>query len=721
MKKLALFSGAIFLVVLSALGQGKLYSVKDITSNYDLYPEYYRIIHEMAQLQWVEGDDAYTYTKSNVLYNGKLKGKDKELMNIEDLNKILEKSGMETVKRFPRVNWIDPLNFYYITRQGQIILLDMKGKTAIVKNCCHATSENSDIDENTFSVAYTSGNNLYIATGSGDSLAVTSESDKGIVSGQYVSRREFGIEKGTFWSPKGTYLAFYQKDESKVSDYPIINIYARVATNEAVKYPMAGMTSEKVSVGIFNPKSRETVWLKTGKPIDQYLTNITWGPHEEFIYIAVLNREQNHMKLNKYNVATGELVKTLFEEKNKKYVEPMTGMYFFKTNPNEFLWLSERSGFKHIYQYNTDGEMINKVTDGQFDVLEFVGFDATEKNVIYLAVDEEYPLQHHIYSTNLETMEVVKLSTADGTHSAELSSNRNYLLDFYSSSKIAHEIALIDINGMPIKKVYNNYDPTSEYSLGEISVGAVNAKDGTPLYYRLIKPVDFDPSKKYPVLVYLYGGPHAQMITNSWRYGVNPFLEYFAQHGYVVFTLDNRGSDNRGLKFEQAVFDHLGTVETSDQMKGIEYLKSKPFVDPDKIGIHGWSFGGFMTTALMLREPETFKVGIAGAPVIDWSMYEVMYGERYMDTPEENPDGYKNSNLLNDVDQLQGKLMLIHGTSDETVVWQHTLKFLDACINKGVQVDYFVYPGQKHGVRGLGRTHLNQKMINYFDEYLKGK
>ena len=262
-------------------------------------------------------------------------------------------------------------------------------------------------------------------------------------------------------------------------------------------------------------------------------------------------------------------------------------------------------------------------------------------------------------------------------------------------------------------------NPLKDYNLGETEIIELKADDNTPLFAYLIKPSDFDPNKKYPAIVYVYGGPHAQLVTDSWLAGAGLFLNYMAQQGYVIFTLDNRGSANRGKKFEQAIFRNVGTVELADQMKGVEYLKTLPYVDTEKIGVDGWSYGGFMSISLMLKHPDVFKVGCAGGPVIDWKYYEVMYGERYMDTPQDNPKGYKNASLLNQVDNLKGKLLIIHGTSDPVVVWQHSQAFLKTAIEKGKQLDYFIYPGHEHNVSGIDRAHLYKKIQTYFDDYLK--
>ena len=251
-------------------------------------------------------------------------------------------------------------------------------------------------------------------------------------------------------------------------------------------------------------------------------------------------------------------------------------------------------------------------------------------------------------------------------------------------------------------------------------MGTIKAEDGvTDLYYRLIKPVDFDPAKKYPTVVYVYGGPHAQVVNNTWLGGARGWEIYMASKGYVMFSVDNRGSENRGLNFEQVTFRQLGVTEAKDQIKGVEFLKSLSFVDANRIGVHGWSFGGFMTTNLMLRYPDVFKVGVAGGPVIDWSYYEVMYGERYMDTPESNPEGYKESNMRLKAGNLKGHLLVIHGGVDPTCVPQHTYSFMKACVEAGKYPDLFIYPGHEHGVVGKDRVHLSNKMTQYFDEFLK--
>jgi dipeptidyl-peptidase 4 len=715
--KLRILSFLFIILGTSLFAQDKQLTLKDLT-NTSLYPEYQQILVDMQQLQWMKTADEYSYVKNNILYTGTVKGKtDKEFLTLVDLNKEMVKKSLKELKKFPTITWISEVSFRFVF-EDQLLAFDTKKNEVFVVCKSNAAAEHTDIEPKNFMMAYTKDNNLYIYKDPEGEVAVTNEKDKNIVCGQAVHRNEFAINKGTFWSPKSNYLAFYRMDQTMVSDYPIINYDEREAKDEPIKYPMAGMTSHQVTLGVYDVNSKSTLFLQTGRNMDHYLTNICWSPDEKYIFISLLNRDQNELQLNQYDIRNGELVKTLFEEKNSKYVEPENPLYFFKTNPDRFLWFSKRDGYKHLYLYNMKGELIEQITKGDFDVIEFLGFDEKEENIFYRAVDENFPMQKQLYSINISTKEVVKISAGEGVHNGLLNDKAKFLMDMYSSPAIPREINIIDANGIVLKNIYRGVNPLAGYKLGEVVVNSVKADDGSDLYYRMIKPANFNPDKKYPVIVYVYGGPHLQLIENSWLWDASLWQMYMAQEGYVVFTIDNHGTPYRGLKFEQAVFRNLGDVEIADQMKGISFLKTLHYVDSTRIGVHGWSYGGFMTVSLILKQPETFKVAVAGAPVIDWKYYEVMYGERYMDTPESNPEGYKKASLLNYVKNLKGKLLIINGTSDDTVVMQNSIEFLNECIKNGIQLDYFVYPGQKHSVRGVGREHLNQMITNYFKNNL---
>ena len=507
-------------------------------------------------------------------------------------------------------------------------------------------------------------------------------------------------------------------DQTMVNDYPIIDWSVVPAVNKNIKYPMAGSKSHHVTLGIYDIKTNKTTFVKTEGDAEQYLTVITWNPDSKSIFIGVLNRDQNDLQMNQYDAASGNFVKTIFEEKSDKYVEPQHPLTFFPNSTTDFIWQSERSGFNHLFHYNIDKGLIAQITKGNWLVTELLGFNEKKKEIFYTST-QETPLERHLYKVNWNTFKTEKLTNQAGMHTGILSKDGNHLYDSYSNANTPRIVNVINTNTLKSKNLITSENTLKNYQRPEIKNVTLSADDGTPLYGKLILPTDFDASKKYPVIVYLYNGPHLQLITNSFPASGNLWYEYMAQRGYIVFTMDGRGSSNRGQKFEQAVFRHLGETEMKDQLKGVAYLKSLPYVNADKMGIHGWSFGGFMTTSFMLKHPDVFKVGVAGGPVIDWNMYEIMYTERYMDSPQNNPEGYKQANLLDKVQNLKGHLLMIHGAQDNVVVWQHSIKFLKAAVDNGVQLDYFVYPGHEHNVLGKDRVHLMQKVTDYFDEYLK--
>jgi dipeptidyl-peptidase-4 len=481
---------------------------------------------------------------------------------------------------------------------------------------------------------------------------------------------------------------------------------------------MAGDASHQVTLGVYNPVTKQTVFMKTGEPKDHYLTCVTWSPDQQSIYIAILNREQNHLWLNQYDAATGAFVKKLLEETSDKYVHPTHPLTFVPGRNDQFIWQSERDGYDHLYLYDTSGTLIRQLTKGNWVVNELKKYNDKTKEFIYTS-SAVSPLEKHIYAVNINTGVSRKLTNASGWHDALASKDGSYIADVYSSGTNPYTMQLKEVKGNWTSTLLQAADPLKDFKRPQVRNIQLAADDSTLLYGKLILPTDFDSTKKYPVIVYLYNGPNVQIIKNTFPASDNLWYEYMAQKGFIVFTMDGRGSWNRGLAFEQATFRNLGKVEMDDQLRGVDYLKSLSYVDANRMGVHGWSFGGFMTTSLMLRHPGVFKAAVAGGPVIDWRMYEVMYTERYMDTPQENPKGYDSTNLINYVKNLKGKLLLIHGTSDDVVVWQHTIKFLKACVDNGVQVDYFVYPGHLHNVYGKDRTHLMQKISDYFIEKLK--
>ncbi|MFM9056120.1 MAG: prolyl oligopeptidase family serine peptidase, partial [Bacteroidota bacterium] len=507
---------------------------------------------------------------------------------------------------------------------------------------------------------------------------------------------------------------------SMETDYPMIDFSARPADHEPIKYPFAGDSSHQVSIGVYDLVSGKTVYLQTGLPADQYLTNMAWSPDAQSVYVAVLNRGQDHMKLNRYSATTGVYERTLFEERDPMYTEPLHPMEFLPGDPSKFVWQSRRDGWNHLYLYDTSGKLIRQLTKGEWEVTDFNGFDGKGKTAFFHSTDN-LGMDRVFKSVELSSGTIRLLTTGSGVHTCILNAQRTAFIDNWSSQTVPRVVRIVSArDGQVVETLLEAANPLADYTVGQTRTFTIQAADGkTPLWCRLILPADFDSTRKYPAVVYLYGGPHAQMITNTWLAGADLWFHYLTQQGYIVFTVDNRGSSNRGKAFEQATFRKLGEEEMRDQIAGVNALKAFRYVDASRLGVYGWSFGGFMTTSLMTRYPGVFKAAVAGGPVLDWSYYEVMYTERYMDTPAENPEGYRISKLTAQADQLNGKLLLIHGTSDDVVVWQHSLMFLKQAVSKGVQLDYFVYPGHLHNVTGKDRVHLNSKITGYFNDFLK--
>ena len=560
---------------------------------------------------------------------------------------------------------------------------------------------------------------LYVVDGEGKKHQLSTDGSREIVYGQSVHRNEFGITKGTFWSPDGQRLAFYRMDQSMVQDYPQVDIFPREATYEPDKYPMAGMTSHKVTVGVYDLRTEKTIYLQAGDPTDRYFTNIAWSPDGNAIYMFELNRDQNDCRLVSYNAETGEKIAELYRETSDKYVEPLHPILFLPWDSNKFIMQSQKDGYNHLYLFDTNGKELKQLTSGSWVVQKVLGFNSKQKSIL-ITSNEATPIQHNTYAVNIATRQRTLLDNGQGSHQAQLSGSGQYLIDRYTEPDVPRNINVVNVATTKALRLLTAKDPWEGYQQPIFENGTIKAADGTTdLYYRLVKPHDFDASKKYPTIIYVYGGPHAHNVEAAWHWYSRTWETYMAQKGYIVFILDNRGSENRGLTFEQATFRQLGQIEMQDQMKGVEFLKSLSYVDANRLGVHGWSFGGFMTISLMVNYPDVFKVGVAGGPVIDWKWYEVMYGERYMDTPQTNPEGYEKTSLINKAGKLKGKLQIITGYNDNTVVPQHCLSFLDACIKAGTQPDFFAYPGEEHNMRGHASVHLHERITQYFEDYLK--
>jgi dipeptidyl-peptidase-4 len=710
MKKIILALLLFSLVAVQA--QNKLFDYSDYL-NRKIYPK------SINNLQWRGSQQAFTYIDNNALIQKRSDGSAKAdtLLHPDALNQAMDQQAQgKSLRRFPGISWLDDNRFYYKHEQ-HLYIYNFADSTLTDANSFQEDADNLEINTETLNVAYTIGSDLYVSVAGKETLI--EKGDANILYGHVPSRNEFGINQGSFWSADGSRLAFYRIDQTDVSRYPLVDLYTPVATASPICYPTAGGKSQKVKLGIYNLGLNEITYLNTAGSENQYLTSVTWAPDGKSIYVGILNRDQNYFAMNQYDAATGQHLLTLFTEQNERYVEPQHDLYFLPGDAQKFIWQSRRNGWNHLYLYQTDGKLVSQITTGEWEVTDLLGLDSEGKTVYYESTAAS-PLERQLYATSLSNGRTTRLTQQEGVHTIVASHGMMNFLDIYSSIDMARAYYLLDKDGKTVDTLLEDASPWQDYAVGEMEIFSIKADDGkTDLWCRLIKPVDFDPTKKYPALVYVYGGPHAQLIDKSWTGSAGFWLNLMAQQGFVVFTLDNRGSANRGFAFESAIHRQCGEKEMADQMKGVEYLKSLPYVDQQRMGIDGWSYGGFMAMSMFLRNPGIFEAACAGGPVIDWKWYEVMYGERYMDTPMQNPEGYHKANLLNYADQIDGHLLMIHGTNDPVVIWQNSLRFLDAAIENGKQIEYFVYPGAEHNMGGKARVHLFEKITTFFNNYLK--
>ena len=710
--------GAICLLIALSLpmtAQDKLFTLEDLNfggTNYgNMQPKNMWLTWWGDQLIQTDVEECYTIDTKT--------GKKTSLFTLDDINQWAESDDVKYVRHLMNASFPYPDKpLVLVGNRKAIILVDFKQKKVVWQDSIAQQTAN-DWNAVSKATAYVDNHQLFVVDANEQKYQLSTDGSREIVYGQSVHRNEFGIEKGTFWSPDGQRLAFYRMDQSMVTDYPQVDIFHRNASYEPDKYPMAGMTSHKVTVGVFDLQTNKTIYLQAGDPTDRYFTNITWSPDSKTIYMFELNRGQNDCRLVSYDAASGAKIAELYRETSDKYVEPLHPIQFLPWDDSKFIMQSQKDGYNHLYLFDNSGKALKQLTSGPWVVMDVLGFNKKQKTIIIKA-NKEHPLHHRLYSVSMKA-DIQQLETVDGVHSGVLSPSGNYLIDRFSTPTRSRVIDVVDLTK---KARHTNLleaeDPWTGYQQPIFECGSIKAADGvTELFYRMVKPADFNPGKKYPTVVYVYGGPHANNVQASWHWASRSWETYMAQKGYIVFILDNRGSQYRGRDFEQATFHQLGQIEMQDQMKGVDYLRTLPYVDMSRLGVHGWSFGGFMTISLMTNYPDVFKVGVAGGPVIDWKWYEVMYGERYMGTPENNPEGYAKTSLIAKAKDLKGKLQIITGYNDNTVVPQHCLSFLDACIKAGTQPDFFAYPGEEHNMRGHASVHLHERITQYFEDYLK--
>ncbi|MDO5321888.1 MAG: prolyl oligopeptidase family serine peptidase [Bacteroidia bacterium] len=539
--------------------------------------------------------------------------------------------------------------------------------------------------------------------------------------GAVPSRNEFGSNSGVTPSPSGALLAVIRRDESLVGSFPLLNIRTRTGSLKSVKYPMNGMSSERLALCVCDTLGHILTTLDvTDFESDRYLTNVSWSPDDRYLFVQVLDRAQHHMHLNMYRASDGGFVRTLLTEENDAWVEPENPLYNIKGTYDFIYTTDNRDGYSNLYLLDTLGT-VRRIAACNADM----AYEGNDGAWVYYDSREVSPVENHLFRIQLKPSKKIskykigkpqQLTQGGGMHSIKLSPDCKQFVDTYSAPEIPAETRLCNADGSIEKVLLVSPDPLDGFARCEVELGTVKAADGvTDNYYRLIKPLGFDPSKKYPLIVYVYGGPHSQMVNGSWLGNIRMWEMVMAQRGYVVYVQDNRGTSYRGAAFEKAINRRCGQEEAADQMAGLNALLDRsPWIDRDRIGVHGWSYGGYMTITLLTHYPDVFKVAAAGGPVIDWKWYEIMYGERYMDNPVSNPEGFEETSLMNQTSNVKGRLLIIQGAVDETVVWQHSLSFVQKCIEEGVQLEYFPYPVSEHNMRGKNAVHLYNKLTEYF-------
>ncbi len=535
----------------------------------------------------------------------------------------------------------------------------------------------------------------------------------------WVYEEEFEFTKAYSWSPDGSKLAYYRFDESKVKEYDMVLYDSLYPTIYKYKYPKAGEDNSVVSIYVYNLKTGKSQMMDVGQVKDQYIPRIKWTENTNILSIQRMNRLQNKLEILLADAANGTS-KVIYSEQNKYYIEITNNLTFLK-DKKHFVLTNEIDGFNHIYLYNTDGSLVKQLTSGKWDVLDMKGVDE-KAGLVYFISDEESPIDKTLYSVKIDGTKKTKISTKAGTNQVEFSEGFKYFINTYSDANSPSFVTINRSNGKELKVLLDNTEVVSaikEFGLSPEKFFTFKTSDNIELYGWMIKPPDFDVNKKYPVLMYVYGGPGAQTVENSWGYSNFAWFEMLAQKGYIVVSIDNRGTSGRGEAFKKCTYGQLGKLETIDQIEAAKYLGNLSYIDKSRIGIWGWSYGGYMTALCLTKGADYFKMGIAVAPVSNWRYYDNIYTERYMGLPKDNSSGYDDNSPINYVKKLKGKLLLVHGTADDNVHFQNSIMLANALVDANKQFDMQFYPNKNHSIYGgYTRYHLYKKMTNFILENL---
>ncbi|WP_444896080.1 DPP IV N-terminal domain-containing protein [Microbulbifer sp. SSSA005] len=574
-------------------------------------------------------------------------------------------------------------------------------------------------------VSFIRDQNIYIVDlKTGREKQLTSDGKDYIKNGmaEFVAQEEMDRMTGYWWSPDDRHIAFLQVDESPVDQVTRSEIYADRIEMIQQRYPAAGRANAKIRLGLIDIDSGDIRWINLGDNQDIYIPRVKWA-RDHLLTFQWQSRDQQKLELRAYNLNTGK-TRTLLTESSDTWVNLSHDLHFLEDS-DAFIWSSERDGFKHLYKYDFGGRLQAQLTKGDWvvDELEAVNEQA---NRLYFTARKDTPIERHLYEVSLQgESDIKRISQRSGMHSIEFSEDASGYIDKFSSVTTPPQVSLHSSSGTRVtwleQNAVNRDHPLYPFKDQWITpeFGSIEAPHGQELFYRLYKPANFDAKKSYPVMVFVYGGPHAQVVTNSWD---KLFNQYMAQQGYIVFSLDNRGSANRGTTFENPIFKNMGSPEVEDQITGVEFLRTLPYVDKNKVGIFGHSYGGYMALMSMFKAGDYFKAGVSGAPVTDWTLYDTHYTERYMGNPTKDMDAYEASSVFPYAKGLQGDLLIYHGMADDNVLFTNTTKLIKQMQDNGQQFELMTYPGKKHSLRGKQtRIHQYSMIKRFFDRHLKGQ
>ena len=674
---------------------------------------------------WAPSGTRFLYVdgKKLMLYDA-ASGARSELLSLEPLEKLAVKPPIREQFEFvnrgfseDRIQWSGDSNSLLVTESGDLFHYSIPARKWIQLTATNEHERDPRLSPDGKRVAFLRGSDIFsMEISSKRIVRLTRDGSATLWNGRpdWVYPEELSLRRAYWWSPDSSKIAYLQFDVSRELIHPQMDLLPVRAVFEPERYPKAGTNNADVRLGIVSADGGESHWLDIGETRDMLLARLAWLPDSERLAVQRLNRVQNRLQLLLIHAASGSS-RTLLEETDPWWINLHEALRFLPKS-NQFLWASERTGFLHLYLYSMDGKLEKQLTGGEWEVTSIAGVDESARTIYFLST-EASPLERQLYSVSFDGGARRKLTSASGMHAIDMSPTARFYHDSHSSAEQPPSRTIHEASGKQLS-VFREADSKIQemYELLPTEIVKVPAEDGTTLYARLTRPAKFDPSKKYPAIVMVYGGPHTQTVTNAWS-GAS-FNQALAHRGFVIWQLDNRGSSGRGHRFEAKLYRRFGMQELEDQIKGLDYLVSRGFVDPARVGIHGWSYGGFMTLYSMLNAPRRFKAGIAGAPVTDWRNYDTIYTERYLGTPQQNNDGYQKSSPINIAENLEGKLMLVHNFEDDNVLFQNTMQMNDALQRANKSFELMLFPQKAHGVTGPPRRYMLERMAAFFEANL---